>query len=98
MNRQKLFGLVLTILVALALLALRSLDPPIVTELRAAGFDTLQRIWPRPIEQPQAVTVVDIDEASLHKLGQWPWLRCGAIRRRSGQLLRECRGGDWRAP
>lgn len=46
-----------------------------VTELRSAGFDSLQRLWPRvdPTEQP--VIIVDIDEASLRKLGQWPWRR-----------------------
>src|SRR4029453_10379291 len=37
-------------------------------------FDAYQRVFPR---QPQRwpVVIVDIDEASLAKLGQWPWPR-----------------------
>ena len=37
-------------------------------------FDAYQRAFPR---QPQRrpVVIVDIDEASLAKLGQWPWPR-----------------------
>ncbi len=57
------------------LLALRGYDPPILNALRGAGFDTLQRLWPRDDSIPQPVRIVDIDEASLRELGQWPWPR-----------------------
>jgi adenylate cyclase len=57
-----------------ACILLRAADPTLMSTLRGAGFDTLQRVWPRQ-SSPQAVRVVDIDEASLHKLGQWPWPR-----------------------
>jgi adenylate cyclase len=67
------FGFALAILAAM--IAIRVGDPPVISAMRGAGFDTLQRLWPRQIEVPQPVRVVDIDEASLKKLGQWPWPR-----------------------
>ncbi|MBR0873691.1 adenylate/guanylate cyclase domain-containing protein [Bradyrhizobium tropiciagri] len=54
--------------------ALRALDPPPVEELRIRVFDTFQRIDPRK-KTIRPVTIVDIDEKSLAKLGQWPWAR-----------------------
>ncbi len=57
------------------LVALRVFDPGFFGTLRGAGFDTLQRMFPRQMEQPQPVRIVDIDEASLKALGQWPWSR-----------------------
>src|SRR5438552_13567748 len=62
---------------------LRGYDPPLLQYLRNAGFDQLQRIWPRE-KQDLPVRIVDIDEASLAKLGQWPWSR-----QKLGQLVTE---------
>jgi len=42
--------------------------------LQAAWFDTYQSISPRVITSTPAVAV-EIDEASLAELGQWPWPR-----------------------
>ena len=65
-------------LVCLALLigvaALRIADPAPIEELRVRTFDTFQRIEPR-VKTARPVTIVDIDEKSLAKLGQWPWPR-----------------------
>jgi adenylate cyclase len=65
-------------LVCLALLiglaALRIADPAPVEEVRVRTFDTFQRIDPR-VKTVRPVTIVDIDEKSLAKLGQWPWPR-----------------------
>src|ERR1700682_5586614 len=65
-------------LVCLALLiglaALRIADPAPIEELRVRTFDTFQLIDPR-VKTAKPVTVVDIDEKSLAKLGQWPWPR-----------------------
>src|SRR5476651_1815881 len=65
-------------LICLALLigfaALRIADPPPIEELRVRTFDTFQRLDPR-VKTVRPVTVVDIDEASLAKFGQWPWPR-----------------------
>ncbi len=61
--------------VLIALLLLRVIDPSLFGALRGSGFDTLQQIWPRTVEEAQPVRVVDIDEKSLKALGQWPWSR-----------------------
>jgi adenylate cyclase len=62
----------LALLIGLA--ALRIADPAPVAEVRVRTFDTCQRIDPR-VRTARPVTIVDIDEASLAKLGQFPWPR-----------------------
>lgn len=49
-------------------------EPPIVTSLRNAVFDGYQRVFPRERISEPAV-IVEIDEKSLARLGQWPWPR-----------------------
>src|SRR4029077_3921179 len=58
----------------MALLFLRVTDPLPLEELRLRAFDIFQVIKPRVATQ-RPVVIVDIDEASLLKLGQWPWPR-----------------------
>ncbi len=60
------------LLVAFA--ALRVWDPAPVEEIRIRTFDAFQRIDPRTKTQ-RPVTIVDIDDKSMEKLGQWPWPR-----------------------
>lgn len=61
---------------AIALLLLRVLDPEPVQGLRHAYFDNLQQLWPRPVaSEASAIVIIDIDDASLEKIGQWPWPR-----------------------
>ncbi|NUU44714.1 CHASE2 domain-containing protein [Tardiphaga robiniae] len=62
----------LVLLLGLALL--RIADPPAIEELRLRVFDTYQVIQPR-LKTAKPVTIVDIDEKSLAKYGQWPWPR-----------------------
>ncbi|WJR77824.1 adenylate/guanylate cyclase domain-containing protein [Bradyrhizobium sp. NP1] len=62
----------LALLVAFA--ALRIIDPGPMEELRVRTFDTFQLLDPR-VKTARPVTIVDIDEKSLAKLGQWPWPR-----------------------
>jgi adenylate cyclase len=65
-------------LLCLALLigfaALRIADPAPVEEIRVRTFDAFQRIDPRK-KTARPVTIVDIDDKSLEKVGQWPWPR-----------------------
>lgn len=49
-------------------------DPLALQALRHQGFDQYQRWQPRAFEAVP-VRIVDIDEASLEKIGQWPWPR-----------------------
>lgn len=54
--------------------SLRLADPQVLTSLRELTFDYYQRLKPRPHE-PAPVRIVDIDEASIAEIGQWPWPR-----------------------
>jgi adenylate cyclase len=53
---------------------LRAVDLGLVPELRLRVFDLEERLWPRSVD-PARVVIVDIDEKSLAKYGQWPWQR-----------------------
>lgn len=61
------------VILTLAVL-LRVADPQAVQEFRLKVFDNYQRIEPRPYK-PAPVVVVDIDNATLSRFGQWPWPR-----------------------
>src|SRR6266436_401453 len=62
----------LGLLIGLAALRIADLAP--VEELRVRTFDTFQLIDPR-VKTARPVTIIDIDEKSLAKFGQWPWPR-----------------------
>ncbi|WGS28454.1 adenylate/guanylate cyclase domain-containing protein [Bradyrhizobium sp. ISRA464] len=62
------------VVLLIGIAALRVVDPAPVEELRVRVFDSFQRIDPRK-KTIRPVTIVDIDEKSLAKLGQWPWPR-----------------------
>jgi serine phosphatase RsbU (regulator of sigma subunit) len=57
-----------------ALAVLIWLEPRWNLRLQSAWFDTYQMLKPRAIASTP-VTVVEIDEKSLARLGQWPWPR-----------------------
>jgi len=57
-----------------AFIALRIWDPAQLENLRLRGFDLYQTLKPR-VATLKPVVIVDIDEASLQALGQWPWPR-----------------------
>jgi adenylate cyclase len=52
----------------------RATSPLIVEEAHLRVFDAYQRLRPR-VYQPQPVAIIDIDNESLEKIGQWPWPR-----------------------
>src|SRR5262245_64273907 len=70
------FGLTRAICVLLlfALVPLRILDPPALQEVRLRTFDFYQSLRPGQAKW-RPVVIVDIDEASLKDIGQWPWPR-----------------------
>lgn len=71
------FGLARLLCLALLVVfaGLRVWDPPPVQELRLRTFDMFQLIDPRDKKGVRPVTIVDIDDRSLAKFGQWPWSR-----------------------
>jgi adenylate cyclase len=66
-------------IVTAVLLIVHSLHPAIMSEARNLIFDAYQRAAPRPYEDAP-VRVVDIDDETLAKLGQWPWPRTDMAR------------------
>lgn len=61
---------------ALALvLVVQLAQPGALGRVGLAVFDAYQRAAPREVAGDERVAVVDIDEASIERLGQWPWPR-----------------------
>ena len=57
------------------LMVLRVLDPGPLQTVRLKVFDFFQQQEPRKIMPDSPVVIVDLDEASLKEVGQWPWPR-----------------------
>jgi adenylate cyclase len=68
------FGLLVPLLAILAGALAYLWDPVPLQVLRNATFDQFQRWHPR-VYQDVAVRIIDIDDESLRRLGQWPWPR-----------------------
>ena len=68
------FARVLCLFLLVGLAALRVADPRPIEELRVRTFDMFQIIDPRK-KTARPVRIVDLDEQSLAKYGQWPWPR-----------------------
>jgi adenylate cyclase len=60
---------------ALIILALGFVDPPFLRDLANIVFDGYQRLAPRQWDAATPVRIVDVDDESLARLGQWPWPR-----------------------
>lgn len=58
-----------------AAVLLRISDPFLISSLRLIAFDTYQRLSPETFDPDLPVRIVDVDEESLDKFGQWPWPR-----------------------
>jgi len=71
---HRLIAALLPILVGLVIAVLLNGSRP-VERIRNIVFDEFQRLAPRPWTPDLPVRVADIDDASLAKLGQWPWPR-----------------------
>jgi adenylate cyclase len=72
-NRLLYIALIAGFLVVAA--AIRLFDPFFVHALRLVAFDHYQQLDPGDYDPSLPVRVVDIDEESLAKIGQWPWPR-----------------------
>ncbi len=74
MTRIHFLALVLGIAFIALSAVIRIADPPAARLAREILFDQYQRLKPREY-QPLPVRILDIDEASLASVGQWPWPR-----------------------
>ncbi|MCM8794332.1 MAG: adenylate/guanylate cyclase domain-containing protein [Candidatus Omnitrophica bacterium] len=61
-------------LILAAAAALRIADPPLLEDVRLKVFDSFQKWNPRLYKQVP-VAIVDIDDETLNRIGQWPWPR-----------------------
>ena len=83
MRMRRLFGggiklrasVLVTLAILIGALALRYVQPVALEQLQDHTFDAFQRLKPRAYAGDLPVRIVDIDEASLRELGQWPWPR-----------------------
>ncbi|MDO9213385.1 MAG: adenylate/guanylate cyclase domain-containing protein [Methylococcales bacterium] len=72
--RHKNFITLIPIIILISIIALRLFEPTIVQRERLIIFDIYQLLQPR-IYQPLPVKIIDIDDESLKRIGQWPWSR-----------------------
>ncbi len=75
MTRAQQIGVIVGLAIVAALTVLRAFDPLPLRVAREITFDEYQRLQPRAFDPNIPVRIVDIDEASLRDLGQWPWPR-----------------------
>ena len=71
--RWTLIYFLVLLLLLLVSVAFSGSRHPVRMELQHSVFDQFNRLHPR--EPSGKVVIVDIDEASLERLGQWPWPR-----------------------
>ena len=74
LHRIRFFVVLVVVLLTVAT-TVRVMDPFLVSALRQLTFDWYQRLHPESYDPDSPVRIVDIDEASLSKIGQWPWPR-----------------------
>ncbi len=74
---------------ALSCAALALIEPAPIRAVRDLAFDTFLRWKPRIYDPATPVRVVDIDEESLTRVGQWPWPRTILA-----ELVRRIGGGE----
>lgn len=67
------FQTAILLLMLSGIVTVRVAEPSLVIRLRHLTFDFYNRLMPRTATD--TVAVIDIDEASLQKFGQWPWSR-----------------------
>ena len=67
---MRIAGLLMVLLVAV----LKLVDPPALTQVTNLIFDSYQRTHPRDYADA-GVRVVDIDDETIRRFGQWPWPR-----------------------
>jgi adenylate cyclase len=75
MGRTGWLAIVFGLAVIAGLTLFRAADPYALVVARETTFDTFQQWRPREVPSDLPIRIIDIDEASLAELGQWPWPR-----------------------
>lgn len=74
------FYFVLVNLILVGTTLLRLADPFFLQAVRLIAFDSYQRFEPQSYDPDLPVRIVDIDDESLDRVGQWPWPRTTVAR------------------
>ena len=67
--------IILPIVLLLAAIGLRVNEPRWFLQLQLTVFDSFNRLKPRSYQGESGVRIVDIDDETLERHGQWPWPR-----------------------
>jgi adenylate cyclase len=73
--RATQFYAILVVAILAGATLIRIADPFFVQALRLIAFDSYQRLEPASYNPDGPVRIVDVDEESLARIGQWPWSR-----------------------
>ena len=74
-NRASTFYIAVVVGILVVASLVRFADPFFVQALRLIAFDSYQLLKPASFDPDLPVRIVDIDEQSLERVGQWPWSR-----------------------
>ncbi|HTN60221.1 MAG TPA: CHASE2 domain-containing protein, partial [Devosia sp.] len=75
MGKRRLWAILFGLCIIAGLIVLRAADPYPLRVARETSFDFFQQLHPRPAPTDMPIRIIDIDEASLAEIGQWPWPR-----------------------
>ena len=67
--------IILPIVLLLAAIGLRVNEPRWFLQLQLTVFDSFNRLKPRSYQGESGVRIIDIDDETLERHGQWPWPR-----------------------
>ena len=71
---QKYSNYLVFIGILLLLISLKIINPPFIKSVSYLSFDLYQKIFPLEKNETKVI-IIDIDEKSLGKFGQFPWSR-----------------------
>ena len=71
----RLLTTLLPYLILAFLVAARVYDPVPIQQARWLVFDAYQKLKPRVYDPKLPVKIIDVDDESIARLGQWPWPR-----------------------
>lgn len=72
---RKLAAYIIPAFILVSAVLIQQTYPDETEALRIQVFDFFQQLQPRPYDPALPVRIVDIDDESLEKIGQWPWPR-----------------------
>lgn len=72
---KRMMAILIPASILILLTGLVFVNPVWLQIFRFKGFDLLHQSYPRTYDEELPVSIIDIDEESLSRYGQWPWPR-----------------------